>query len=86
MLTEKQYNLLMFINKVNKETGQCPSFDEMKCERVTLDYMTGNEIAHNLYIKTGLKDEGCMRHGGKKNGGYVDLNLMSILKDEYYSR
>lgn len=30
MLTQKQYNLLMFINKVNKETGQCPSFDEMK--------------------------------------------------------
>lgn len=30
MLTEKQYNLLMFINKVNRETGQCPSFDEMK--------------------------------------------------------
>ena len=30
MLTAKQYNLLMFINKVNHETGQCPSFDEMK--------------------------------------------------------
>lgn len=30
MLTEKQYNLLVFINKVNRETGQCPSFDEMK--------------------------------------------------------
>ena len=30
MLTQKQYNLLMFINKVNRETGQCPSFDEMK--------------------------------------------------------
>lgn len=30
MLTEKQYNLLMFIHKVNHETGQCPSFDEMK--------------------------------------------------------
>lgn len=30
MLTEKQYNLLMFINKVNRETGHCPSFDEMK--------------------------------------------------------
>mgnify|MGYP003571494525 CR=1 FL=1 len=30
MLTEKQYNLLMFINKVNHEKGQCPSFDEMK--------------------------------------------------------
>ena len=30
MLTDKQYNLLMYINKVNRETGQCPSFDEMK--------------------------------------------------------
>ena len=30
MLTEKQYKLLMFINKVTKETGCCPSFDEMK--------------------------------------------------------
>ena len=30
MLTEKQYNLLTYINKVNRETGQCPSFDEMK--------------------------------------------------------
>lgn len=30
MLTEKQYNLLMFISKVNRETGKCPSFDEMK--------------------------------------------------------
>lgn len=30
MLTEKQYNLLMYINKINKEKGQCPSFDEMK--------------------------------------------------------
>lgn len=30
MLTEKQYKLLMFINKITKETGCCPSFDEMK--------------------------------------------------------
>ena len=30
MLTVKQYKLLMFINKVTKETGCSPSFDEMK--------------------------------------------------------
>ena len=30
MLTPKQYNLLMFIHKTIKETGCCPSFDEMK--------------------------------------------------------
>jgi repressor LexA len=30
MLTEKQYKLLMFINQKIKETGCCPSFEEMK--------------------------------------------------------
>lgn len=30
MLTQKQYNLLMFINKINREKGTSPSFDEMK--------------------------------------------------------
>lgn len=30
MLTQKQYKLLMFINKVCRETGCPPSFDEMK--------------------------------------------------------
>ena len=30
MLTEKQYKLLMYINKITKETGCSPSFDEMK--------------------------------------------------------
>lgn len=30
MLTPKQYNLLLFIHKTIKETGCCPSFDEMK--------------------------------------------------------
>ena len=30
MLTQKQYQLLMFINKVLKETGCSPSFEEMK--------------------------------------------------------
>ena len=30
MLTEKQYKLLLFINKTTKETGCSPSFEEMK--------------------------------------------------------
>ncbi len=59
------------------------AFEDMKCERVTLDYMTANKRAHNLYLKCGFRDEGCMRHAGKKNGSYIDLNLMSILREEY---
>lgn len=40
MLTEKQYKLLMFINKILKETGCSPSFDEMK-EAVGLKSKSG---------------------------------------------
>ena len=40
MLTEKQYKLLMFINKVLKEPGCSPSFEEMK-EAVGLKSKSG---------------------------------------------
>ena len=30
MLTQKQHDLLIFLDKTFKETGVCPSFDEMK--------------------------------------------------------
>ena len=55
MLTAKQYNLLMFINKINRETGQCPSFDEMK-EAVGLKSKSGvhaliNSLAERGFIK-----------------------------------
>ena len=40
MLTQKQYNLLMFINKYTRETGKRPSFDEMK-EAVWLKSKSG---------------------------------------------
>ena len=61
------------------------AFEEKHVERVTLDHFTGNEIAGSLYEKVGFKREGVMRHGGKKNGKYVDLHLMSILRNEYFN-
>ncbi|MCI8348928.1 MAG: GNAT family N-acetyltransferase [Firmicutes bacterium] len=60
------------------------AFVDMGCERVTLDHFTGNIIARKLYEKIGFVREGVMRHSGKKNGKYVDLCLMSILRDEYF--
>ena len=62
------------------------AFEERNCERVTLDYFTGNVIASTLYQKVGFRNEGNMRHGGKKNGMYVDLHLMSMLRDEYFAQ
>lgn len=55
MLTEKQYKLLMFINKVTKETGCSPSFDEMK-DAIGLKSKSGihsliNALAEREFIK-----------------------------------
>ncbi|MBR2137165.1 MAG: transcriptional repressor LexA [Alphaproteobacteria bacterium] len=55
MLTEKQYNLLMYINKINRETGRCPSFDEMK-DAIELKSKSGihalvNSLAERGFIR-----------------------------------
>ncbi|MDD7511804.1 MAG: GNAT family protein [Peptostreptococcaceae bacterium] len=60
------------------------AFINMHRERVTLDYMTKNIIAQQLYQKIGFKREGTMRNSGKKNGKYLDLILMSMLRADYY--
>ena len=60
------------------------AFEDMNCERVTLDHFNDNMIAAALYEKVGFVREGVMRHGGKKNGQYVDLCLMAMLRKEYF--
>ena len=62
------------------------AFEGMERERVTLDHFTDNKIASKLYLKVGFQYEGVMRHGGKKDGRYVDLHLMSMLRDEYFAK
>ena len=59
------------------------AFEQINVERVTLDHFSDNKIAASLYEKVGFVREGIMRHGGKKDGKYVDLYLMSMLKEEY---
>jgi repressor LexA len=55
MLTKKQHELLLFINKRLGETGICPSFDEMK-ESLGLKSKSG---VHRLI--TGLEERGFIR-------------------------
>src|SRR5258707_15230112 len=55
MLTKKQHELLLFINKRLGETGICPSFDEMK-ESLGLKSKSG---IHRLI--SGLEERGFIR-------------------------
>ena len=61
-------------------------FTFMHMERVSLDYYTGNKRAMTLYEKLGFKHEGIARHATRKDGRYYDLNLMSMLRTEFFAR
>ena len=61
-------------------------FEECGMQRVTLDYFTGNTKARDLYRSLGFVDEGVARNACSKDGIYYDLNLMSILRDEYFDK
>lgn len=60
-------------------------FEDLKLERVTLDFYEDNIKAKTLYEKLNFKSEGIMRHAAKKNNTYADLHGMSILRQEYFS-
>ncbi len=62
------------------------AFIQLHAERVTLDHLMNNDRAGALYLKLGFQYEGIMRHAGKKNGKYVDLHLMSMLRTEYFEK
>lgn len=59
---------------------------QLHTERVTLDHLPLNERAGNLYKKLGFQYDGIMRNAGKKNGRYLDLHLMSMLRSEYFEK
>ena len=61
-------------------------FTFMHMERVSLDYYTGNENARALYEKLGFKGEGIARNATKKDGRYYDLNLMAMLRTEFFAK
>ena len=62
------------------------AFINLHMERVTIDHFEKNRFAASLYDKIGFKNEGLMRNAGKKNGKYINLQLKSMLRAEYYDK
>lgn len=50
--------------------------------KVSLEVLSTNTRAHNLYVKLGFVTEGKKRQEVNKNGTYVDSIFMSILREE----
>ena len=59
------------------------AFLNMNMNRVELNVLEINKIAIGLYQKNGFVIEGIRRNSNYKDGKYINMLFMSILKDEY---
>lgn len=59
------------------------AFYEMNLNRVFLTVREDNQRAIRLYNKIGFVREGVLRESVYKNGKYVNMIIMSLLKDEF---
>jgi RimJ/RimL family protein N-acetyltransferase len=57
-------------------------FDLYSLNKISLEVLSTNKIAYNLYVKLGFVVDGVRRQEVYKNGKYVDSIIMSILKSE----
>jgi RimJ/RimL family protein N-acetyltransferase len=58
-------------------------FGQLRLERLWLEVYDYNSRARRSYDKCGFVLEGVQRHAIFKNGRYIDVQLMSILRDEW---
>jgi RimJ/RimL family protein N-acetyltransferase len=61
-------------------------FGRLRLERMWLDAYDFNARAIRSYEKAGFVREGVARHGGYRDGVFVDLVAMAILRDEWAAR
>jgi RimJ/RimL family protein N-acetyltransferase len=61
-------------------------FEELRLNRIFLTVFATNLRAIRAYEKNGFVHEGRMRQAAFLKGQYVDVLIMSILREEYYSK
>lgn len=61
-------------------------FGRLRLERMWLDVYDFNERAIASYRKAGFQHEGMARHGAYRDGRFVDVVAMAILRDEWTAR
>ena len=58
-------------------------FNSLNLHRICLQVFAHNKRAIHVYEKIGFKHEGKFRQAYYKHGKYVDIQLMSVLKEEW---
>lgn len=58
-------------------------FEMLNLNRIQLSVLGNNEAAQALYASIGFHKEGVQRQAQYKDGEYIDVVLMSVLREEY---
>jgi diamine N-acetyltransferase len=58
-------------------------FETLNLNRISLRVHADNPRAIRAYEKVGFVHEGCMRQAVYKNGKYLDVHIMSVLRSEW---
>jgi RimJ/RimL family protein N-acetyltransferase len=61
-------------------------FEDLNLHRIYLHVLKDNDRARKVYLKTGFTVEGELCEAAFINGKYLDVHLMSILRDTYKKR
>ena len=59
------------------------AFNNLNLRRVELGVLENNDVAIHLYKTCGFIEEGVKRESNYKNGKYISMKMMSILRREY---
>ncbi len=58
-------------------------FGELRLERISLEFYAGNDRGRRAYEKAGFAHEGVMRRARYHHGEYVDVHLMSMIREDW---
>jgi RimJ/RimL family protein N-acetyltransferase len=58
-------------------------FEELNLNRIELTVLATNMRAIGLYSSVGFREEGRLRQAQFKNGEYIDVIMMGLLRSEY---
>jgi RimJ/RimL family protein N-acetyltransferase len=62
------------------------AFENLNMHRIWLEVMEHNKVGYSLYLSEGYKVEGTHRESCKIGDKFINLTVMSMLKDEYVKR
>lgn len=62
------------------------AFNNLNLMRIQLSVLVTNERAYKLYKSLKFKEEGRLRRAQYREGQYIDISIMGLLKEDYYSK